>query len=114
MEISPAPIDFRRYRPGAVLVIDLMKHSTKPKAIAQRARHALETIFHTQVEALGITDIHFTYTGDGYMCVLAGDDSSRLLDFLNSAVPELLRELGALRQEFRAGVDFGLIHFARN
>lgn len=107
-------LDLREYRPAAVLALDLVKHSTKAKAAALRIRKAVEEIFAREVRSLGIVDAYFNYTGDGYICAFVGDASARIIDFVNSTFPQLSREFAIDDQQFRAGLDFGLVHLSRN
>jgi len=114
MDENARAIDFRRYRPASVLVIDLVKHSAQEKALIQLIQKTMEQVFAQAVETLKVVDAHFNYTGDGYVCALVGDASARILDFLNATVPELQRRLTAHGQQFRAGIDFGLVHLSKN
>lgn len=98
------------------MVLDLVKHSTKPRVSADHAQRAVETVLSRHLHTLNIApqDAVFNYTGDGYVCALLGDATSRLIDFINCVVPELRREFATVGQDFRVGVDFGLLHLSRN
>lgn len=107
-------MDLRIYRPTAVVVIDLVKHSIRDKAAIHTLQISMaETLEHTK-HLLKIDESHFNYTGDGYVCALVGDSSARLMDFLNSVIPALKHRFNPHDQEMRVGVDFGLIHFTKN
>jgi CheY-like chemotaxis protein len=107
-------LDLRLYRPSALIAFDLVKHSLKGKAAVHAIQDAMKETLEKATKALGIEDIRFNYTGDGYICVLAGDSSARALDFLAYVVPALKALLAGEGQEIRIGVDFGLIHFSKN
>lgn len=61
-----------------------------------------------------LEDVYFNYTGDGYVCALIGDASSRVMDFMNFTVPELRHRFAQQNQQIRVGMDFGLIHLVEN
>jgi CheY-like chemotaxis protein len=46
--------------------------------------------------------------------LFVGDSSARLLDFINAAIPDLGKRFASHGQQFRAGVDFGLVHLSEN
>jgi len=107
-------LDLRSYRPAAVLVIDLVKHSTKPQEDVFSVQRIMEEALRNATTDLGIDDAYFNYTGDGYLCALAGDSSARALDFVNAAIPEMVRRFAPYDQQLRGGLDFGLVHLSRN
>src|SRR4029077_18339493 len=114
MDTPNSLMDLRAYRPTSVVVIDLVKHSTKDKAAIHTVQTSMAEILENSKQILKIDESYFNYTGDGYVCALVGDSSARLMDFLNAVIPELKRRLKRHDQEMRVGVDFGLIHFAKN
>jgi len=107
-------VDLREYKPASVLVVDLVKHSTRSKDVVYEIQQNLEDVFNSVRGILGLAETHFNYTGDGYVCALAGEASSRAIDFLNAAIPRLQDKLRPYGQEIRIGVDFGLIHLRDN
>src|SRR5437764_325472 len=107
-------LDFRIYRPASVLVVDLVKHSSRGKAQVQLLQQTLEEVFLRAKRAMGMDDVCFNYTGDGYVCAFIGDASARILDFINSTIPELRRRFAQHDQKVRIGLDFGLVHLAPN
>lgn len=107
-------VDFREYRPAAVLVIDLVKHSTRPKDVVYEVQHWLEDVFNSVRTILALKEAFFNYTGDGYVCALTGESSPRVIDFLNAAIPRLREKLSKHNQSFRIGLDFGLVHLREN
>jgi CheY-like chemotaxis protein/anti-sigma regulatory factor (Ser/Thr protein kinase)/class 3 adenylate cyclase len=107
-------IDLRIYRPASVLIIDLVKHSTRERVAVQAVQTAMEEVLEKAKDILKITEAHFNYTGDGYVCAFVGDSSARILDFINIVIPELARRLTAHAEQLRAGLDFGLVHLTRN
>ena len=106
--------DFLDYVPAAVLVIDLVEHSRLDKATIHSVQRILETTFADAIRVLAINEIYFNYTGDGYVCVLAGNSSARVIDFLNVSIPDIEKRLGRHQQRFRAGIDFGLLRLDMN
>ncbi len=108
------PIDVRLYRPGAILVLDLVKHSGKERLAVHDVQKAMEDVLCRTKDLLKITDAHFNYTGDGYVCAFVGDASAKIIDFINAALPELMRRFGRHSQQLRAGIDFGLVHLTKN
>ena len=107
-------VDFRQYRPASVLVFDLVRHSKRDKAAIHSIQVAMKDAFSKAIAGLGINDVYFNYTGDGYVCTLLGDSSARLMDFINASVPRLVQALQPYKQDFRVGVDFGLVHFSED
>jgi len=107
-------MDLRIYRPTSVVVIDLVKHSTRDKAAIHTVQVSMAEILENAKQTLKIEESYFNYTGDGYVCALVGDSSARLMDFLNGVIPALKLRLKPHDQEMRIGVDFGLIHFTKN
>jgi CheY-like chemotaxis protein/class 3 adenylate cyclase len=107
-------MDLRIYRPTAVVVIDLVKHSTRDKAAIHTVQVSMAEILENAKQILKVEESYFNYTGDGYVCALVGDSSARLMDFLNAVIPALKLRLNPHGQEMRVGVDFGLIHFVKN
>ena len=106
--------DFRIYRPASILVIDLVRHSTRAKDAVQFLQRNLEEVLATAQRAMKLEDVHFNYTGDGYVCAFIGDASARIMDFVNFALPELRRRFSQSSQQIRVGLDFGLIHLTEN
>ncbi len=107
-------IDLRMYRPASVLVVDLVKHSTRGKKVVHSIQKVMEEVFDNALQRLKIDEAYFNYTGDGYVCTLVGNSSVRILDFINSSFPILTRRFGPHNQQFRAGLDFGMVHLRRN
>jgi len=97
-----------------VLVFDLVTHSKRGKAAIYSIQAELKNAFSRTIAELGTKDVYFNYTGDGYVCTLFGDSSARLMDFINASVPRLLEVLQPYKQDFRVGVDFGLVHVSQN
>jgi CheY-like chemotaxis protein/two-component sensor histidine kinase len=107
-------VDLSIARPAAVLVIDLVKHSSRPAAEIRQIQKILEDAFREASKLLNIHDVIHKYTGDGYVCSFLGDSSAKVIDFLNAAIPELKRRFAAHHQTFRIGLDFGLLHLRSN
>jgi class 3 adenylate cyclase len=107
-------VDLREYRPASVLVIDLVKHSTRSKEVVYEVQHSLEDVFSSVRKILALKEVYFNYTGDGYVCALTGEASSRAVDFLNAVIPRLRQKLEGHGQSFRIGMDFGLVHLREN
>jgi CheY-like chemotaxis protein/anti-sigma regulatory factor (Ser/Thr protein kinase) len=107
-------VDLRTYRLASVVIIDLVKHSSRDKAVIHAVQTAMSEVLDHAKKTLKLDQTHFNYTGDGYVCALVGDSSARLLDFLNVVIPALRKRFAPHNQEMRIGVDFGLIHFSKN
>ena len=107
-------VDLTSARPAAVLVIDLVKHSSRPAIEIRQIQKILEDVFRDAAMLLNIHDVLHKYTGDGYVCSFLGDSSAKVIDFLNAAIPELKRRFAAHNQTFRIGLDFGLLHLRSN
>ncbi|MGO9587827.1 MAG: ATP-binding protein [Limisphaerales bacterium] len=107
-------VDLTGSRPAALLVIDLVKHSSRTTIEARRIQKILEDVFREASELLKIHDVVHKYTGDGYVSTFLGDSSAKVIDFLNAAIPELRRRFAANNQTFRIGLDFGLLHLRSN
>jgi signal transduction histidine kinase len=75
---------------------------------------AISEVLTTALRSLHLTNTHFNHTGDGYVCSFLGDDSARIIDFVNVMYPALLSRLASYEQEFRGGIAFGLIHLRKN
>ena len=114
MSERSSSIDLSVTRPAAVLVIDLVKHSSRSNLEAAQIQRALEEVLRETLDALGIQNVLPKYTGDGYLCAFLGDSSARVIDFINMAMPALLRRLGMSKQAFRAGLDFGILELRSN
>ena len=114
MSTTQTIIDLTNARPAAVLVIDLVKHSSRSPLEIRRIQKILEEVFFETARSLSIKDIQNKYTGDGYVCAFLGDASARVIDFLNAAVPELKRRFAINEQAFRIGLDFGLLRLRAN
>ncbi|MDD5169303.1 MAG: hypothetical protein PHN75_10830, partial [Syntrophales bacterium] len=80
-------VDFRDFRPTAILTVDLVKHSRRPKSEVTTIQRVLASIFEDAVRRLNLTDVRFNYTGAGYVVAFTGDASARVLDFINAAIP---------------------------
>lgn len=106
--------DFRNFRPAAVLLIDFVKHSTRPFSEVHVIQNITEHILADTVKALSLTHYLFTHTGDGWMCVLLGDDSARAMDFVNLVFPVLIQKLEPYKQHYRAGMDYGFLHLRQS
>ena len=111
---EPLPVDLRSYRPAAVLLIDLVKHSSRDQSTAMAVQGVMSEVLRTIVTSLHVSDAHFNHTGDGYVCTFAGDAGARILDFVNALYPELTRRMAPYEQAFRGGVAFGIVHFRKN
>jgi CheY-like chemotaxis protein len=114
MDSAKSLIDLRIYRPASVVVIDLVKHSSRDKAAIHVVQTSMSEVLEHAKKILKLDQAYFNYTGDGYVCALVGDSSARLLDFLNTIIPALRKRFALHDQEMRVGVDFGLIHFSKN
>jgi CheY-like chemotaxis protein len=114
MNSTPAFIDLRTFRLASIIVIDLVKHSSRHKAVIHAVQTALAEVLEDARNVLKLDQVYFNYTGDGYVCALVGDASMRLLDFLNVVAPALKKRFTPHEQEMRVGVDFGLLHFSKN
>lgn len=106
--------DARLFRPAAILALDLVKHSTRENLEIREIQNILNLVLKSSTEKLGLTDAKFSYSGDGYIITLAGDSSARVIDFVNMAFPSLDEKLSPYNQKYRAGIDFGMIHFSTN
>ena len=106
-------IDFRDYKSAVVILIDFVKHSTRSVSEVHVIQLITEDILNDAVKSLPLSEYHFTHTGDGWMCILLGNDSSRAMDFVNLSFTALRQRLEPYKQEFRAGIDFGFIHFRK-
>jgi CheY-like chemotaxis protein/class 3 adenylate cyclase len=112
--VSPAGADLPYCRPAAVLVVDLVKHSTRTKEEISWIQRTLQEEFESALGALQLDGVQLKYTGDGYVCTFLGDASVRVIDFINTAIPDLQRKLAVHQQQLRAGLDFGLVHLRQN
>jgi CheY-like chemotaxis protein/two-component sensor histidine kinase len=74
----------------------------------------LSSVFEEAVQRLNLSEVHFNYSGDGYVVSFPGNSSARVLDFINAAIPQLIQKLNQYNQQFRAGLDFGLVHMSKN
>ena len=105
--------DFRDYRPAATALIDLVKHSKRPMEEVHVIQKILEDILTDTTRTLNIRESIFQHTGDGWMCTLFGDDSARAMDFCNLVFTSLYQRLDPYKQAFRAGIDYGIVHFRK-
>jgi len=105
--------DFRDYRPAAVILIDFVKHSKRQPDEVHVIQRITEDILADAQQSLRITDCVFNHTGDGWMCMLLGDDSARAMDFVNLCFPSLWQRLEPYKQKLRAATDYGMIHLRR-
>lgn len=107
-------IDQVRFQLASVMVIDLVKHSKRDKASVNAIQAAVQESFAHAKSELGISEVSFTYTGDGYVCTLVGNAAARIMDFINLSIPRLQGILQGYQQDYRVGMDFGLIRLARD
>ncbi len=107
-------MDPARFQPASVMVIDLVKHSTRDKASVYAIQAAMQEAFAHAKSELGISEVSFTYTGDGYVCTLVGNAAVRIMDFINLSIPRLRGILQEYQQDYRVGMDFGFIRLARD
>lgn len=115
MTDSKSSSDLKGFRPAAVMVIDLVKHSTRPKSEIRTVQRTVEEVFSKAVVALAIKEsVSWTYTGDGYVCTFIGDGSTRVLNFVDSSIPQLIALLAPHNQQIRVGLDYGLIRLNHN
>jgi len=77
MNVQDVIVDLTGSRPAAVLVIDLVKHSSRPTIEIRRIQKILEDIFREASELLNIVDVFHKYTGDGYVSTFLGESSNR-------------------------------------
>ncbi len=112
--MTKASLDFRSFSPACVIAIDLVKHSQHSKEEINLIQQAMEAVLRESTQPFSPKDCLFNHTGDGYLCVLLGDASARAMDFVNSCFPSLSGVLQQYHQEFRAGVDFGIVHIRQN
>jgi CheY-like chemotaxis protein/anti-sigma regulatory factor (Ser/Thr protein kinase) len=103
--------DFRDYQPAVVILIDFVKHSIRSVSEIHVIQMITEDILADAVKSLPLSEYHFTHTGDGWMCLLLGNDSARAMDFVNLSFTALRQRLDPYKQAFRAGMDYGFIHF---
>lgn len=106
--------DFRDFRPGIVILLDFVKHSRRSPAEVHIIQNITEDIINDAVKSLSLTHYLFTHTGDGWMCILLGDDSARAMDFVNLSFTALRQRLDPYKQTFRAGMDYGLLHLRKS
>ncbi len=111
---EPLAVDLRFYRPAAVLLIDLVKHSSRDQSTTMAVQSVLSEVLRSTVASLYVSDAHFNHTGDGYVCTFIGDASARILDFVNAFYPELTRRMAPFAQAIRGGLAFGLVHFRKD
>jgi hypothetical protein len=102
------------YRPTAVLVIDVVKDTLPTKKEFGSAGQIIQDSLQASMTALQLTGVQFEYTEHGYVCTFIGDASMRVVDLINTALPDLQRRLAALAQQFKAGVDFGVANQLQN
>jgi CheY-like chemotaxis protein len=107
-------VDFRDFRPGVVILLDFVKHSKRSPAEVHIIQNITEDILNDTVKSLSLTHYLFTHTGDGWMCILLGDDSARAMDFVNLSFTALRQRLDPYKQTFRVGMDYGLLHFRKS
>jgi len=72
MNNKQAIIDLTNARPAAVLVIDLVKHSSRSTFEIRRIQKILEDVFSETSKLLNIEEVQNKYTGDGYVCTFLG------------------------------------------
>jgi FixJ family two-component response regulator/two-component sensor histidine kinase len=108
-------IDLRDYELAAVMVIDLVKHSGRDKGEVREIQEIVDSTFEKTSSKLGISsDLTWKYTGDGYVCTLVRDSIPKLLEFLSHGIAGLRAGLARHDQQFRMGVDIGLLHLKEN
>lgn len=96
------------------MVLDFVKHSSRSPAEIHVIQSIIESILTDAVNSLNLTQYLFTHTGDGWMCILLGDDSARAMDFVNLSFIALRQRLESYNQTFRAGLDYGLLHLRQS
>jgi DNA-binding response OmpR family regulator/anti-sigma regulatory factor (Ser/Thr protein kinase) len=106
--------DFRDFRPATVILFDFVKHSIRPSEEVHVIQNITEHILADTVKTLSLTQYLFTHTGDGWMCILLGDDSARTMDFVNLLFAALGQRLEPFKQNYRAGMDYGLLHLRQS
>ncbi len=110
MEKKRSLADFRDFRPAGIILFDFEKHSRRTPDEVHVIQEITEDVLTDSLHSLQIKDYLFNHTGDGWMCALLGDDSTRLMDFVNLCFPGLQQRLGPYKQDFRAGIDYGVLH----
>lgn len=93
MAVQQNIVDFRNYRPAAIILVDLVKHSNRPPDEIHVIQSIFEDILTDTIQDLNINESTFNHTGDGWMCTLLGDDSARAMDFCNLALTSLQQRL---------------------
>ena len=106
-------MNLRVSRPAGIIVVDLVQHSQRPKAQSVAIQRVMSDTLNSGLRELGIEKIKLNHTGDGYLCALLDECSVRILDYLNLIVPRLVRDLEDHQQQFRIGVDFGILHLQK-
>ena len=114
MEKSGSIADFRDFRPSGIILFDFVKHSKRTPDDVHVIQNITEDVLKDSLNSLQIKDYLFNHTGDGWICALLGDDSARLMDFVNLCFPGLQQRLGPYKQDFRAGIDYGILHLRCN
>jgi hypothetical protein len=64
---NPLPIVLGSYRPAAVFVMDLVKHSVQNNPTSKAVQSVLTETVEAALCALHLSDVHFSHTGDGYV-----------------------------------------------
>jgi len=114
MEKSESIADFRVFRPSGIILFDFVKHSKRTPDDVHVIQNITEDVLNDSLNSLQIKDYLFNHTGDGWICALLGDDSARLMDFVNLCFPGMQQRLGPYKQDFRAGIDYGILHLRRS
>lgn len=107
-------VDFRVFKPISIFCIDFVKHSNRIKSDIFKIQEITTTVFEESIKRLNLSKVYFNYTGDGYFCSFTGDESARILDFINISLIKLKNELAKYSQSFRGGIDYGIAHLNQN
>ena len=97
------------YVPATVLVLDLVKHSTRPTDEVQVIQKILKACIQETMDQLELESTLFNFTGDGYIVTLMSSEAAQALDFARLLAGKLRSRLAAHDQQFRLGIDFGFI-----
>lgn len=100
--------------PAVILSLDLIHHSFRPPETAREIQTAMDKILTRQINLFRLSTTFYNYTGDGYFFSVLGKDVGRSLDLVQSLISELQLQLAHWDQDFRAGVEFGLVELRKN
>jgi DNA-binding response OmpR family regulator/anti-sigma regulatory factor (Ser/Thr protein kinase) len=106
--------EFKNSQLVAVFKIDLVKSTKKGNEAISIAQNALEEIFEESIRILDIQDVITKYEGDSYFFTFYKDGIIKIVDFINYSIPELIKRLKEIKQNFRAGLDIGIVTLKRN